>query len=91
MEWFLEWIPKGTEIKNGQMSKMLADWEKTFATPYKNRIMAIKNAATTVQTRVKTVSTKVDSIKKSICQKNACSGKTASTYLNNGRSLFPSA
>ncbi|KAF9765986.1 hypothetical protein IL306_001639 [Fusarium sp. DS 682] len=83
MEWFLEWIPKGTGIKNGQMSKMLADWEKTFATPYKNRIMAIKNAATTVQTRVKTVTTKVDSIKKSICQKNACSGKTASTYLNN--------
>ncbi|KAG4278651.1 hypothetical protein FPRO04_13856 [Fusarium proliferatum] len=56
---------------------------ETFATPYKNRIMAIKNAATTVQTRVKTVSTKVDSIKKSICQKSACSGKTASTYLNN--------
>ncbi|KAF5597138.1 hypothetical protein FPCIR_3774 [Fusarium pseudocircinatum] len=83
LEWFLEWIPKGTEIKNGQMSRMLADWEKTFATPYKNRIMAIKNTATTVQTRVKTVQTKVDSIKKDICQKNACSGKTASTYLNN--------
>lgn len=67
------------------MSRMLADWEKTFATPYKNRIMAIKNAAITVQTRVKTVQTKVDSIKKSICQKSACSGKTASTYLNNGQ------
>ncbi|KAF4452843.1 hypothetical protein F53441_4398 [Fusarium austroafricanum] len=82
-DWFLEWIPRGTEIRNGQMSKMLADWEKTFATPYKNRITAIKTAATTVQTRVKTVSTKVDDIKKSICQKNACTGKTASTYLNN--------
>ncbi|GKU06997.1 hypothetical protein FLAG1_07744 [Fusarium langsethiae] len=83
LDWFMEWIPRGTEIRNGKLFSMLKDWEKTFATPYKNRITAIKNGATTVQTRVKTVSTKVDSIKKSICAKNACTGKTASTYLKN--------
>ncbi|KAF5238473.1 hypothetical protein FAUST_5530 [Fusarium austroamericanum] len=82
-DWFLEWIPRGTEIRTGKLSTMLKDWEKTFATPYKNRISAIKNGANTVQTRVKTVSTKVDAIKKSICAKNACTGKTASTYLKN--------
>lgn len=82
----MEWIPRGTEIRTGKLSTMLKDWEKTFATPYKNRISAIKNGATTVQTRVKTVSTKVDAIKKSICAKNACTGKTASTYLKNGPS-----
>ncbi|KAM0408752.1 hypothetical protein ACHAPD_011748 [Fusarium lateritium] len=83
MDWFEEWISSGTEIRSGKLPTMLKDWQKTFATPYKNRISAIKNGATTVQTRVKTVSTKVDSIKKSICAKNACTGKTASTYLKN--------
>jgi hypothetical protein len=84
MNWFIEWIPRGTEIRNGKLNTMLKDWEKTFATPYKNRISAIKSGASTVQTRVKAVSTRVDSIKKSICAKNACKGKTASTYLKNG-------
>ncbi|KAJ4003541.1 hypothetical protein NW752_012160 [Fusarium irregulare] len=83
MNWFIEWIPRGTEIRNGKLNTMLKDWEKTFATPYENRITAIKSGASTVQTRVKAVSSKVDSIKKSICAKNACKGKTASTYLKN--------
>ena len=91
MNWFIEWIPRGTEIKNGKLNTMLKDWEKTFATPYKNRISSIKSGTSTVQTRVKNVSTKVDSIKKSICAKNACKGKTASTYLKNGQSAIPEA
>lgn len=91
MNWFIEWIPRGTEIRNGKLNTMLKDWEKTFATPYKNRISAIKSGANTVQTRVKAVSTKVDSIKKNICAKNACKGKTASTYLKNGQLAIPAA
>ena len=91
MNWFIEWIPRGTEIRNGKLNTMLKDWEKTFATPYKNRISSIKSGTSTVQTRVKAVSTKVDSIKKSICAKKACKGKTASTYLENGQSSIPEA
>ena len=91
MNWFIEWIPRGTEIRNGKLNTMLKDWEKSFATPYKNRISAIKSGASTVQTRVKAVSTKVESIKKSICAKNACKGNTASTYLKNGQWAIPEA
>jgi archaellum component FlaC len=86
MDWFEDWISRGTDIRNenGKLTTMLKDWQKVFATPYKNRITAIKTGASTVKTRVATVSSKVDAIKKSICQNKACTGKTASTYLNNG-------
>ncbi|KAM0265286.1 hypothetical protein ACHAPA_007866 [Fusarium lateritium] len=83
MKWFEDWISRGTDIRNGKLATMLKDWEKVFATPYKNRITAIKTGASTVQTRVATVTSKVEAIKKSICQNKACTGKTASTYLNN--------
>ncbi|KIL87643.1 hypothetical protein FAVG1_09353 [Fusarium avenaceum] len=83
MKWFENWISRGTDIRNGKLATMLKDWEKVFATPYKNRITAIKTAASTVQTRVATVSSKVEATKKNICQNKACTGKTASTYLSN--------
>lgn len=87
MNWFINWIRRDTEIRNGKLAHMLAGWEDTFDGLYKRRIAAIKTAASVVQTRLKTVSSKVSAVTKNVCQKNACKGKTATGNLNRGWSF----
>ncbi|KAF5025067.1 hypothetical protein F66182_2836 [Fusarium sp. NRRL 66182] len=84
MKWFIDWIRRGTEIRNGKLATMLADWEKTFDEPYRKRIATIKSASATAQRRINTASSKVSTITRSICPKNVCTGKVASANLKNG-------
>ncbi|QGI87409.1 hypothetical protein CEK25_002365 [Fusarium fujikuroi] len=82
-EKFLRYIPTRTEIRNGQMSRMLYHCPNAFAQDCFNQIDSIKNASVTVQTPVKTASTYLNSVDIPVCVIFRCSGYTVSAALNN--------
>ncbi|KAH7142074.1 hypothetical protein EDB81DRAFT_653755 [Dactylonectria macrodidyma] len=84
---FVDYISNSDGVTTSELTRMLQSWLTLFDTIQK-RIRAVNTAATAVQARLKTVSSKVSSIKKNVCQKNACKGKTASSYLTKVSKAF---
>lgn len=80
---FVDYINNSDGVTTSELTRMLQSWLTLFDTIQK-RITAVNKAAMAVQSRLKTVTGKVSSIKKKVCQKNACKGKTASSYLTKG-------
>ncbi|KPM38581.1 hypothetical protein AK830_g8008 [Neonectria ditissima] len=84
---FVNYISNSDGVSSSELTRMLQSWLTLFGTIQK-KIEAVNKAATTVQARLKSVSSKVSTIKKNICQKNACKGKTASSYLTKVSKAF---
>ncbi|KAM5360700.1 hypothetical protein ACJZ2D_013578 [Fusarium nematophilum] len=80
-EFFADYIKASKGVTQGQLVKDLRYWLTLYDSIHK-RIAAVNKAANLVQYRLGKVSSKVSAVRKSVCQKNACKGKTASSYLS---------
>ncbi|KAM0420342.1 hypothetical protein ACHAPT_011884 [Fusarium lateritium] len=64
-----------------QIGQLLLDWMKIFGT-FKTKVSTITAAAKTIATAVTTIPAKVETTKKTVCQKQLCKGPGVTAFLN---------
>ncbi|KAH6886978.1 hypothetical protein B0T10DRAFT_407267 [Thelonectria olida] len=77
---FVSYFEASDGVTNGELVRMLKGWVTLFDSIQK-KIDAVNKASKTVQSRLKSVSSKISGVRKNVCVKNACKGKTAIAYL----------
>jgi hypothetical protein len=80
---FVNYFESSEGVTNGELVRMLKGWLTLFDSIQK-KIDAVNKASKAVQSRLNSVSSKISGVRKKVCLKNACKGKTATSYLTKG-------
>ncbi|KAI8716516.1 hypothetical protein NCS52_00945700 [Fusarium sp. LHS14.1] len=80
-QWFINWIAADTQIRKGSLSVLLKGWQDSFKGAWKTKIAAISTAWNTLKARHDSAYAKINEIQDTVCQGNACNGKTAAGFI----------
>ncbi|KAM6529943.1 hypothetical protein FALCPG4_008065 [Fusarium falciforme] len=80
-QWFINWITADTQIRKGSLSVLLKGWQDSFKGAWKTKIAAMSTSWNTLKARYDSANAKITEIQDTICQGNACKGKTAAGFI----------
>lgn len=83
-QWFIDWITADTQIRKGSLSVLLKGWQDSFKGAWKTKIAAILTSWNTLKARHDSAYAKINEIQDTVCQGNACNGKTAAGFIKQG-------
>lgn len=83
-QWFINWITADTQIRKGSLSVLLKGWQDSFKGTWKTKIAAMSTSWNTLKARYDSANAKITEIQDTVCQGDACKGKTAAGFIKQG-------